>query len=131
MNLFRQFGTAEGEERGSQVDAEDCLAELRLWLDERGIADEEGNADGFFVGEAALEIQAVFAVEVTVVAGENNQRAIELAGFLEGGENLADAFFGGHHQAEAIADGFVVGGGFAGEGRETVELSHEGWLVGG
>ena len=44
-----------------------------------GIAHEQRDADRFFVGQPPLDAQAVLAVEVAVVAGEDDQRVVELA----------------------------------------------------
>ena len=47
-----------------------------------GIAHQQRHPDRFFVGEPPFDTQAVLAVEVTVVAGEDDDRVVELAGLL-------------------------------------------------
>ena len=47
-------------------------------LDQRRIAHEQRNADRLLVGQPSLDAQAVLAVEVAVIAGEDDQRVVEL-----------------------------------------------------
>jgi hypothetical protein len=95
------------------------------------IADEKGDADGLFVGQAALRIQAVLAVEVAVVGGEDDGGVVERVGAFERLDQAAEAFVDGFGHAHAVEDCCVVGGGGWGERGAAGDSLLEGGFVGG
>src|SRR6476646_705968 len=94
MDLLLHSSAAEFQQRRRQIDAEHELVKFCPGLDQGWITDEERDADRFFVGQAALDAQAMLAIEIAVIAREDDQRPIELARCAQRVENLADAFFG-------------------------------------
>ena len=79
---------------------------------EAGAGDDEGDASGGFV-QGVFEGLTVFHVHFAVVAGEDDVGVVELAGGLQGVEDLAEHGVGlGDHGEVVAADGedFVVGG---------------------
>src|SRR5262249_16071008 len=105
------------------------LVEDGAWFDQRWIANEQRNADGLFISETALDAEAMLAVEVAMVARENDHGVIELAGGPQGVKNLADAFLGGHEQPHAVVNGFVIGGSFRLHRRNVVDFARQCGLV--
>lgn len=81
---------------------------------EFGVAHDEGDADGGFVGGTFID-HAVFAVEEAVIAGEDEQSIVELAGLLEGVIDAADGVIDGEDGAP-VGAGHVFEGGHAGGG---------------
>ena len=67
------------------------------------VAEHERGADALLVGEAALGAEGVLAEEVAVVAQEQDERPVELAGALQRVEDHPDALVdrGHHRRAEA------------------------------
>src|SRR4030095_4371404 len=80
------------------------LAPLRACLHFARIANDEGGADAFLVGEAALGAQAVLAEELAVVAEERDERVIELALALQYLQDRAHALVDRCHHSCALPD---------------------------
>jgi hypothetical protein len=70
----------------------------RARLEPRRITDQERRLDAFLVGEAALGSEPVLAEEIAVVAQEQDEGVVELAGLLQRREDIAHALVDrGHH----------------------------------
>ena len=93
------------------------------------VADQEWDADGFLVRQAAFAAEAVFAVEVAVVAGEDDGGVGKLAGAFEGFDDAAEAFVDGLGHTHAVEDHGVVGGGRRREGREAIDRLEKGRFI--
>lgn len=137
--VFDVDGVAFGDWRGGdagplQAHGEDvgggCHgADFCLWAVDARVADEERDTDGFFVGQAALAAEAVFAVEVAVVAGEDDGGVGEMAGAFESVDEAAEAFVDGLGHTHAVEDHDVVGGGLRGERRDAFDVLQEGGFI--
>ncbi len=90
LDLRWNGSSGEVEEGGGDVDVGDEGGDFGSGLEELGIAHQEGDTDGFVKGPAFVA-EAVFAPELAVVGGEDEDGVVELVGLLERGEDFADA----------------------------------------
>ncbi len=107
MDLGRDGGSGEIEERRGDVDVGDQGGDFGARLKELGITDEEGDADGLVEGPALIA-EAVLAPEVAVIACEDEDGVVELFRLFERGEELADTFVDRDDAAELVPDEFVL-----------------------
>ncbi len=92
------------------------------------ISNDERDANGLFVREAALFVEAVLSVEVSMVAGENDDGVIERAFSLERREDASQAVIDAQQHLEAPSDFLVGRGRLRAEGRQAVDLAKERWF---
>ena len=116
--------------------------------EEPGVADEEGDADGFFV-ERAFVAGVVFAEVVAIVAGVDDDGVVGEAEGIEGVEETCDVVIDAGDVAEVVEMDIVggepgglgaVGGGFVEDGGDPavrggaaglacVEIAETGWEI--
>jgi hypothetical protein len=85
------FRPGQIEQRGREIYVENHGIEAGAGSDQRRIPHQERHPDRILV-HGALVLQAVFALEITVVRSENNDGVVQLAGFRQEIENLAHTF---------------------------------------
>src|SRR5262249_50978133 len=90
MHGFRDGDAGEVQQRGSDIHVEGNLFRPGTGFDEFRVTHHHWYTDAFFVSPAFVS-QAVFAPEITVIAGEDEQGVVELFCFFEGGDHFADA----------------------------------------
>src|SRR5438874_2179378 len=104
MHAFWDGCTRDVEQRGGNINIERELWDGGSSFNQGWAAHEQGDAGGFFVGEAALDTEAVLAVEIAFVTGENDKGVLELMGVFQGFEDAANGFVHGGQHAEAVAN---------------------------
>ena len=68
------------------------------------ISDDERDARGFFVSQAAFLVQSVLAVEVAVVAREDHHRVVELAHLAQRSHDTRETLIDAEQHLEPVAD---------------------------
>ena len=129
------FGDGRGgdtgplQAQGEDVDGGRERADFCLRAVDARVADEERDADSLFVGQAPFAAEAVFAVKVAVVAGEDDGGVGKLAGAFEGFNHAAETFVDGLGHAHAVEDHGVIGGCVRGEWGDAFDGLEEGRLI--
>ena len=108
LHVARHGHTSQCKQRGSDVDVEHNLVQDRVCLDQSGIADKQRQTNGFLISQPPFHTQAMFAVEVSVVAGEDDDCVIQLPRFLERIEYLSDTVFNSHQCLLPFADNYIA-----------------------
>src|ERR1043166_5896477 len=91
LNIARDWNAGELEHRGKNINEFDEGFRALVRLYPVGAAYQQGAAHGGFVTAMFLKTP-VLAQHVTVVAGENDQGVLGLAGLFERSQNQADIF---------------------------------------
>src|SRR5438477_5954492 len=107
MDTFRGRGSAYFEQSGGDVNVEGELWEDGSSFYQGRVAHKQRDARGFLIRKAAFDAQAMLAVEIAFVAGEEDERLVELVRVLESFEDAPRGFVHGGQHAETVADGFV------------------------
>ena len=104
LHRSRHGYAAEFEERRREVDVQDHFVHGLALGKEPGVADEQGDAERFFV-ERPFVAEAVLAEVVAVVAGVDDDGVVGEAEFVEGLEQAAEIFVGSGDVAKIVQMG--------------------------
>ena len=120
----RQFQDGRGD-----IDVEHHLLRRAGGRNHGGKPRDDWNPCGLFVRKPALVAQAVLAVEVAVVARENDESVGELSLFFERLDDLSDAIVHRREGSLAAEHGGVVRHGSRSQRRKAADLPQQGRLV--
>src|SRR5205823_2419785 len=101
LYLLRHRYAGEVEQRGREIDVEHHLMEHLSLGGQLRVTYEEGNAQAFLVGRT-LVAETVLAQVVPVVAREDDDRVLDQAQLVEGGEQSAQVVVGRGDAAEVV-----------------------------
>ena len=117
LDTLGQLDAGEREERRDEVHATQRFVDDGASRNLAGAVEQKRDACRAFVGNAFVE-SAVFATEVTVIGGEDDDRVVDLSIFSKRVKNAADVVVQafnhpvilGHQQANGIGGDFRVAG---------------------
>jgi hypothetical protein len=102
LHRTRRLDTAQIQNRRGQVDiGDECVAAL-VPANQPRIADHHRHTQGLLV-RLHLAVQAVLAVEKSVVAGKEDDGVVEQLLLLEEMQQAADAVLGAHERPHLVA----------------------------